>query len=528
MTALRALAGRTFAQSRVMAASFAVLVVAYAAANVVGYRQSYPTTADRIGLAESFGTNSSLRLFYGLPHDLLTTSGYVEWRVGGFLAIVFAVLGVVASVRALRSEEESGRLELVLTGRLTRAGALAAALAAVALAIVAVAAALTATLLVTGLPAAGAIWLGGGEAATGMVFAGAGALAGQVLPTRRSTYAAAGLVLAAAFLLRVVADTGSGLGWVRWTTPLGWTEQLRPFTGARPAALLLHLALAALLVAAAAAIAVRRDIGTGLVRSRDTAAPSYRLLGSVAAAALRDETVMLTSWLAGTAGFAFVVGSLSGSIADALSADVRRQLEQLGAADLIRPDGFLAFYFVFFVVAVSLFFCAQVGAARHEEAEQRLETLLALPLARLRWLGSRLAVAIGSGLALALAAGLAAWAGARANGIDVGLWGVLEAGLNILPTGLLFLGLATLLFGLVPRLGTGLAYGLVAVAFLWELVGSVVGAPSWLVGLSPFHHVGLVPIRPYPAAAASIMVVIGLVAAAAGMAAFRRRDLTGA
>ena len=528
MTARRALAGRTLAQSRVMTVSFAILVVAYAAANVIGYRQNYPTTADRIGLAESFGTNSSLRLFYGEPHDLLTTSGYVEWRVGGFLAIVFAVLGVVGSVRALRSEEESGRLELVLTGRLTRAGALAAALAAVALMIALVSAALSLTLLVTHLPAAGAIWLGLGEAATALVFAGVGALAGQVLPTRRATYAAAGLVLAGTFLLRVVADTGSGMGWVRWTTPLGWTEQLRPFTGARPAVLLLHLALAALLGAAAAAIAVGRDVGTGLVRSRDTAAPSCRLLGSVAGAALRDETVMLASWLSGTAAFAFVVGSLSGSIADALSADVRKRLEQLGAADIIRPDGFLAFYFVFFVLAVSLFFCAQVGAARHEEAEQRLETLLSLPLGRLRWLGSRLGVAACSGLALALVAGLAAWAGARANGIDIALGGVLEAGLNILPTGLLFLGLASLLLGVVPRASTGLAYGLVAVAFLWELVGAVVGAPSWLIGLSPFHHVGLVPIRPYPFAAASIMIAIGVIGAAAGAAAFRRRDLTGA
>ena len=203
---------------------------------------------------------------------------------------------------------------------------------------------------------------------------------------------------------------------------------------------------------------------------------------------MRDETVMLTSWLAGTAAFAFVVGSLSGSIADALSADVRKRLEQLGAADIIRPDGFLAFYFVFFVLAVSLFFCAQVGAARHEEAEQRLETLLSLPLGRLRWLASRLGVAAGSGLALALVAGLSAWAGARANGIDVALGGVLESGLNILPTGLLFLGVATLLLGVVPRASTGLAYGLVAIAFLWELVGAVVGAPSWLIALSPFHQ----------------------------------------
>jgi len=36
------------------------------------------------------------------------------------------------------------------------------------------------------------------------------------------------------------------------------------------------------------------------------------------------------------------------------------------------------------VLAISLFACAQVGAARQEESEERLDTLLALPVARER------------------------------------------------------------------------------------------------------------------------------------------------
>ena len=51
-----------------------------------------------------------------------------------------------------------------------------------------------------------------------------------------------GGVVGVLFLLRVIADTSSGLSWLRWTTPLGWAEELRPFTGIRPAVLLLPLA----------------------------------------------------------------------------------------------------------------------------------------------------------------------------------------------------------------------------------------------------------------------------------------------
>ena len=70
---------------------------------------------------------------------------------------------------------------------------------------------------------------------------------------------------------------------------------------------------------------------------------------------------------------------------------------------------------------------------------------------------------------------------------------MLEAGANCLPVALLFLGIAALAYALVPRASAGIAYGLVRVAFLWNLFGSLLGAPKWLVELTPFAHVGLVP-----------------------------------
>ena len=65
-------------------------------------------------------------------------------------------------------------------------------------------------------------------------------------------------------------------------------------------------------------------------------------------------------------------------------------------------------------------------------------------------------------------------------------------------------------------------------AFLWDLVGSLLGVPKWLVELTPFAHVGLVPVQPFRSGAAAIMLAIGLAAALVALAAFRRRDLLGA
>jgi len=77
----------------------------------------------------------------------------------------------------------------------------------------------------------------------------------------------------------------------------------------------------------------------------------------------------------------------------------------------------------------------------------------------------------------------------------------------------------------VPRASAAIAYALVAVAFLWQTVGALVGAPQWLVELTPFAHIGLVPTQAFRAGAAAIFVGIGLLAALAALGLFRRRDL---
>ena len=118
---------------------------------------------------------------------------------------------------------------------------------------------------------------------------------------------------------------------------------------------------------------------------------------------------------------------------DVFSEEVHRQLEKLGTSSVVTPAGWLGFSFVFFLLAVSLFCAGQVASLRGEEADQRLETLLALPLGRNAWLTGRLLLASAAATLVALAAGVLAWAGAAAKGADVSLAGMLGAGANTLP-----------------------------------------------------------------------------------------------
>jgi ABC-2 type transport system permease protein len=326
-----------------------------------------------------------------------------------------------------------------------------------------------------------------------------------------------------------VADTVGGAGWLRWATPLGWAEELRPFTGAQPAVLLLPAAASVLLLWIAARLGASRDIGSGLLPARGSADPRLGLLSSPTAQALRGQAGGLVAW-AGTFGvFAFVLGTVSGSISPAdVPASLEKQVVKFGAGALVTPTGYLAFVFLFVVLAVSVFACAQVGAARREEAGQQLATLLALPVGRTRWLTGRLLLAVAAAAAISLLTGLLTWVGAAAGGVSVSLPRMLEAGANCLPTAVLFLGITALAYAAIPRASAAAAYSAVTVTFLWQTVGALLTAPGWLLDLTPFAHVALIPAQPFQATAAAVMTGTGVVAAVGALAVFRRRDLTGA
>jgi polyether ionophore transport system permease protein len=511
--------------ARMLSVVFVYLFLVYSFIQPVGYRRVYTTAVSRAAFARDFGANPGLRLLYGEPRGVATVDGYTAWRVGGVLAIAAAVFGLLAAVRALRGEEDAGRTELALAGIVSRRTAYLSAVGAIGAATLLLWAAEFAGFAVARLPLAGSAYLALATVSIIPVTVGAGAVASQVAPTRRIALEIGGGVVALFFLLRVIADTVAAAGWLRWLTPLGWAEELRPFAGPRPVVLLLPAVASVLLLLLAERLGATRDIGSGLLPERGGGS-SLRLLSSPAAQALRSQRDSLIAWGASFGVFAFILGVVSSSVTSSgIPAGVDKEMAKLGAGSILSPSGYLALIFFVYMLGFSLFACAQVGAARREEAGQQLETLLALPVGRSGWLTGRLLLAACATAVIALLTGLLTWAGVVAGGTSISLGRMLEAGANCLPVAALFLGVAALAYAAAPRAAAAISYGLLVLTFLWQAVGALLGAPSWLVGLTPFGHVALVPAEPFRATAAVVMLGIGVAAAAVALVTFRRRDL---
>ena len=247
-----ALARRAFRDARVRTIAFVYLFALYAYIQPVGYRHAYPTLADRLAFAHSFAGNKALRLFYGEPHDLLTVSGYTAWRVGGTLAIFAAVFGLARrgaraahrgghrphGARARRDRRRGARPISRRSPRSRRASCSCGS-------------ASSPGFIVGGLPAGGSAYLALATVSVVPVFVGRGR-AGKPARADAPHRAGAGRRGRSALCscCAVIADTASGAGWLRWVTPLGWAEQLRPFAGAQPLVLLLPVAASVLLLGA--------------------------------------------------------------------------------------------------------------------------------------------------------------------------------------------------------------------------------------------------------------------------------------
>jgi ABC-2 type transport system permease protein len=507
---------------------------AFVASTAWSYTSIYRTQADREGLAIAFGANKATTALFGPAPDLQTVGGFTVFKVSITLMIIGAVWGLLTGTRLLRGEEDTGRWDLLLIGQTTRRAATGQAvigLGAGVAALWALTALITAVAGLSsrvGIGAGDACFLALALASPALVFLAVGAVTSQFAPTRRQAAGWAAAVLGVGYALRMLGDAGLGLHALTWLSPLGWSEMLSPLTANDPVPLLPIFGTTAVLAAVAVVLAGQRDVGGSLVPDRSQRAPRLRLLGGQLAFSARLMAGTALSWLVALA----IVGLLFGLVAQGAgstlgNSSVQQVLAKLGATGG-GVGAYLGVTFLMVAVLVSFAIAGQVGAAKAEEAEGRLDHLLARPLARTRWLGGRVGLAFALALALGFAGGLCTWLGALSQHTGFGAGTLLAAGVNASVPAVFFLGVGTLLFGLWPRAASAGVNAALAWSLLVELVGGIGAISHWLLDTSVFHHVAPAPSVPIDWASDGVLVALAAVAALVGAAAFTRRDVVGA
>jgi ABC-2 type transport system permease protein len=505
------------------------------AASASAYAGLFPTAASRAAMARTFEGNTAWAALFGPLRGLDTVAGYTAYKTGMTVIILAAIWGLLSATRMLRGDEDTGRWELFLSGRTTRGRA--AAQAGVGLCAGWLAAWVPTFLLTAATGASTTVGIGLGSSlffvtallSAAAVFMAIGMLVSEIAETRRDANLLGAGVLAASYLIRMVADSDPSIAWLRWASPIGWIEEMRPLTGSRPFAFVLVLVAVIGVTAAALGIARARDLGASALASRAASEPRTLLLGGQAGLTIRLTRSVFVAWLVALTVTGFVFGLVAQAAGTALrgAQGIEEAIRRLGGTSS-GAASYLGFVFLVAAGLVAIAVAGQIAAARNEEAAGHLDNLLVRPVSRWRWLGVRLAVGLALVIVASTLTGLAAWVGAASEHADVSLGQLVGAGLNVVPPAVFVLGIGGLAFGVWPRGAIGVVYGLVVWSFLVEALSAAVDSNHWFRDTSPVLHIAPVPAADPNWTAAAWLVGLGLLAAVLGMAAFARRDVVGA
>lgn len=512
-------------------------IAAMALAVVSSYQDTLPTAADRLSTATFSAGNPLARVFDGPASGTeLGAMALVEgWKM---LAILTALMAAQAVVRHTRQDEETGRAELLGSAVVGRHARLVAALAVSfgASLVVGVASAVVIA-APNGLAWSGAWAAGMATAGIGWVFAGIAAISAQVFSTARGANAVAGGALGVAFLLRAAGDVTGTVRedgvfvesrWPSWLSPYGWGQQVRPYAEDNWWIGGLFVALAIALVVVAFRLSNRRDVGLGMVAPRAGRARAAASLTTPFGLAWRLQRGVLLVWTVGLAVFGAAFGSIGDSVTDYIADNesMRETLEaMLPGGDIV--DLYYVFAMAIIGVAAGGYVVQALLRMRAEEVSGRVEPLLATAVGRHHWLASHVSIVAGGVAVILLTTGLAAGAsyGAASGSWAEGIGDLVAAAAVQVPAALALGGFVVAAFGLLPRWAGPVTWFALAAALVMSQLGTLLELPQWLMNVSPFTHVPLVPAEPFAATPVVWLSAAALALGAVGFAAFRRRDL---
>ncbi|NDK90330.1 ABC transporter permease [Gordonia desulfuricans] len=505
-----------------------IVFVVINAATAASIAASYGDADKRRMLLAGPGSNAAFRFLLGPVDGADSTAALAVWRAGLFMVTALAVVAALTVVRHTRKEEELGRGELIrsaVTGPLAGPAA-ATVVTAVLCAVVAVGMAAVLLPLDGGTEPIPLFAVFCQYACTGLAAAGVALLAAQVATTAHIANRLAAVVILSGYLLRGVADTVDGWGWLRWVTPIGWAEMIEPYGANDLLPALACLVLFVVCAGAAGWVALHRDLGAGILTPRPGPAHAGHL-GSIGAIAIRLHAPVLASWVVGIGAYALIIGFIQPSVAQlaAGNAQVTEMLRQSGAAATLT-DLFVFTMLSLLAVAACGWSVNLAERLRAEETAGRTEVLLTTPLGRTRFHVAQLGLAVAGSIALPLVAASAMTLG---NGIAGGGWArpaghAFAAASAQIPAVLVIASAAVLLYAIRPGL-THLGWGLVITALFLGPLAGMFDLPHWARDLSPFSHTPVVPIEPMRWLPLIVCTAIAVALVAAGCRCWAGRDV---
>jgi ABC-2 type transport system permease protein len=463
-----------------------------------------------------------------------TLGGYATWKYGSTFALGTALWSILALSGTLAGEASRGSLDLVATApfgkRRIALEKLAAHLTAlwVTMGILAIALFVSSNAfgdaaLGDPIPLVGtvgfALWVG----FLAMCFGG---LAFALAPAlgRGGSAAVAGIAMVALWVMSGLQVGGPLVN----LSPFHWTSDHIPLVGIYDWAGLALVGIVGVVFLAIGVVAFdRRDLGVTAGISLPSLPGAVLGVRGPISRAFGDELPRALAWGLGMAVWGALLGSLVGSFSDLI-----KQTPEMGnvfaqlfpSYDFSTAGGWLQLYVEIFYIAAGFAAATFVAKWASDETEGRLESVLATPLTRVRWVVAGGIAALVSAILIAVLFAVGTALGAASGGSTAGdaLLGSLSLGLYAAAV----VGIGVAIGGLWrTSLAAEIAALFVVATFLIDLLAPPLGLPDWVHQLALTAHVGQPMIGQWDPVGIVLCVVIAVGGVALGAAGMRRRDV---
>jgi ABC-2 type transport system permease protein len=497
-----------------------VATVGTLAFTAIAVAQLYNTPEEIASYGQAV-VSDALVAINGRVEGIDSLGGIIQDEFGFIASFLMPLIGLALVAGMTRGEEESGRLEALLAGRIDRRVPVVSALLLVGAVVAMMDVGSVLALLAGGIELGPAVLYALALGMVTLVFAGLAAVCAQLALHSRGVYALGFAALALCYVLRGVGDVNHTF-WV-WLSPLGWLEKTAPFADdQRWWVLLIPMAVTGALSVLAVVLAWRRDLGAALYRQGPGEPSASSWLIRPLGLALHGQRGSFLGWLVGSVALAAVMGALAQGVVGAILGNPSLS-KAMGISEQDAADGFLALTQVYLAIIACGYVVQALGLLRREEAAGRLEPVLAGALGRARWLGAQVLVVTTGLVVMVVASAVVFGAATSLSTGDSGYVGtLLESGLAYLPAELVIAAVSMLLYGLVPR-AFALAWAAFGAVTFIGLLGSGLQLPEWVLNLSPLTHVGNPPVDSIDTTALVWLALVAAVLASAAFAGFNRR-----
>ena len=456
-------------------------------------------------------------------------SGAIVWRGTSQLAIVLAIGSLLTVIRHTRTDEETGRSELIRAYQVGPYAGLTAALILTIVANLISGVMIALSVIALGGDPAGSSLFGATLSIIGCFFAGIGALSVQLWEGSASARGIGVAVIGLGIILMIMNNLGGGDTVLKWMSPLAWQRVTKPFAGNYGWSLWYFAFISLILVVISYLLSTRRDLGAGILPSSPGPAEASPNFSNTLALAWTLHKKSFFGWLICILLYIVVFSAFSPGLSQ--SGGISGWLSSLGGTNWAEQTG-LGYVFVSIAIyltslVVAAYAITAVLRMKKEEAEGRAELIVDKKVSRIRWMSSHLIVIASCSAALLLATGVAGGLvyGFASGDLSNNFGDIFNMNISKIPAVWTLLGLTTLLYGLWPSL-TSVGWVPLLSFILLEL-GWEAQIVDWsLMRISPFAYAHYtIDISSLALLQLFLLLCLSFILMGGGLCAFRNRDI---